>query len=108
MRPSVFIASSSEQLDVAEAIHVNLAREAETYLWPLSFEKSVSVFEQLLNFKDKFDFAVLVLNPDDTSQVRGKNYDLIETIILLSSGYSSAQLGLNVSSRLWTNVSTTN
>lgn len=65
-KPSAFIGSSSEGLDFARAIRSLLADDAEITLWREGFFRSGSTFiETLLNSLKRFDFAILVLTPDD-------------------------------------------
>jgi hypothetical protein len=64
--PSVFIGSSSEGLEFARAVRSLLAQDAEVTLWNEDFFGLGSTFiETLINALPRFDFAVLVLTPDD-------------------------------------------
>lgn len=64
--PSVFIGSSTEGLEFARAIRTNLKGDAEVTLWNEGFFTIGSTFiETLVNSLPRFDFAVLVLSPDD-------------------------------------------
>ena len=65
-KPSVFIGSSSEGLDFARAVRDNLDKDAETSLWDEEFfTLGFAYIESLVNALPRFDFAVLVLTPDD-------------------------------------------
>lgn len=65
-KPSIFIGSSTEGLPFARAIRTNLDGNAEVTLWDEGFFKPGNTFiETLLNSLPRFDFAVLVLTPDD-------------------------------------------
>lgn len=71
-RPAVFIGSSSEGLPVAQALQLNLDRCAEVILWSQGvFGLSEGTLENLVNRTEDFDFAVLVLTPDDLVSSRG-------------------------------------
>src|SRR5438067_96712 len=65
-KPSVFIGSSSEGLDIARAIRGLLSDAAEITLWNEGFFRPGNTFiETLVNALPRFDFAVLVLTGDD-------------------------------------------
>jgi hypothetical protein len=65
-KPSLFIGSSSEGLEAARAIEVNLHKDAEVTLWNEGvFGLNTGTLEALVNALDRFDFAILVITPDD-------------------------------------------
>ena len=66
-KPSVFVGSSSEGLKFAQAVRGLLEDEnAEVTLWNEGFFGLGSTFiETLINALSRFDFAILVLTPDD-------------------------------------------
>jgi predicted nucleotide-binding protein len=65
-KPSLFIGSSTEGLDFARAVRSVLAPDAEITLWNEGFFALGNTFiETLVNALPRFDFAVLVLTPDD-------------------------------------------
>lgn len=65
-RPRLFIGSSAEGLSVAEAIQQGLDFDLETTIWHQGvFGLSEGTLESLTNRCNDFDFAVLVLTPDD-------------------------------------------
>ncbi len=64
--PSLFIGSSSEGLDFARAVRADLGSDAEVTIWNEGFFALGQTFiESLVNALPRFDFAVLVLTPDD-------------------------------------------
>jgi hypothetical protein len=66
IKPSIFVGSSSEGLDFARAIRSLLSDDAEITMWNEGFFGLGSTFiESLVNSLLRFDFAVLVLTPDD-------------------------------------------
>ena len=73
-RPKVFIASSSEGLEVANAIwgllRHELGEDAEVTPWTREFELSAVYIESLEKASHEMDFAVLVLTPDDVTTSR--------------------------------------
>jgi predicted nucleotide-binding protein len=65
-KPSVFIGSSSEGLEFARAVRVLLTQDAEVTVWNEGLFRPGSTFiETLVNALPRFDFAILVLTPDD-------------------------------------------
>jgi hypothetical protein len=74
MRLKVFIASSSEGLEVAKAVRGLLLQElgekAEVTIWTREFEFSATYIESLERVSHESDFAVLVLTPDDFTTSR--------------------------------------
>jgi predicted nucleotide-binding protein/phosphoserine phosphatase len=72
-RPSVFIGSSMEGLPIAEAMQVALEQEAAATVWNQGlFTPSGTNIEALETALASFDFAVLVLSPDDVVSTRGE------------------------------------
>ena len=71
MRLKVFIASSSEGLEVAKAIRGLLLQElgekAEVTIWTREFELSAAYIESLERVSHESDFAVIVITPDDVT-----------------------------------------
>jgi hypothetical protein len=65
-KPSLFVGSSSEGLEFARAVRACLAADAEVTIWNEGFFALGHTFiETLVNALPRFDFAVLVMTPDD-------------------------------------------
>ena len=65
-RPSVFVGSSTEGLNIAKAVQVLLDLSCEVTIWSQGvFGLSHGTLESLVNSVDDFDFAIIVLTPDD-------------------------------------------
>jgi hypothetical protein len=65
-KPSLFVGSSTEGLEFARAVRGLLADAAEVTLWNEGFFTLGATFlENLVTALGRFDFAVLVLTPDD-------------------------------------------
>jgi len=63
---AIFIGSSSEGLEFARAVRSLLAQDAEVTLWNEGFFEIGNTFiDSLVNALPRFDFAALVLTPDD-------------------------------------------
>ena len=70
-KPALFIGSSSEGLDFARAVRSLLAQDVEVTLWNEGFFAVGSTFiESLFNALPRFDFAAVVLTPDDLTTSR--------------------------------------
>jgi predicted nucleotide-binding protein len=61
--PSVFIGSSTEGLDVAREVELQLQHDAITTIWKDGvFGLGSGTLESLMNALDQFDFAVMRCN----------------------------------------------
>ena len=70
-KPSIFIGSSTEGLEFARAVRAALSDVAETTLWEDGvFTLGRTFIESLISALSRFDFAALVLTPDDQMVVR--------------------------------------
>ena len=75
-KPSLFIGSSTEGLEFARALRDLLVHDAEVTLWNEGlFSLGNTFIETLVNSLPRFDFAVLVLTPDDL--VKSREVDLL-------------------------------
>ena len=102
MKPSIFVGSSSEGLPYAKAIKARLAADAEVVVWDSSVAVSAVLVEALLGFSYQFDFAILVLTPDDLLESRGVESRSPRDNVLFELGIFMSTLG-----RLKTYVVTT-
>jgi predicted nucleotide-binding protein len=69
---SVFVGSSGEGLEVARAVQTQLADVSEVDVWNEGvFGLTLGTLESLVQVLGSFDFAVLVLFPDDLITSRG-------------------------------------
>lgn len=65
-RPSVFVGSSTEGLNLAQALSVLLEQPCEVTVWSHGvFGLSEGTLESLVAAIDEYDFAILVLTADD-------------------------------------------
>jgi predicted nucleotide-binding protein len=70
-KPTVFVGSSKEGLEFARAVQRALDGDAEVTLWEDDlFGLGLTSIENLTEALPKFDFAVLLLTPDDTTESR--------------------------------------
>ena len=64
-RPRVFIASSSEDLEIARYLHSLIAEFARPRLWTHAFELGQHYLDELLRHARECDFGVFVLDAND-------------------------------------------
>lgn len=94
--PSLFVGSSVEGLSIAEAIQLNLDFVAEVTLWYQGvFGLSQGTLETLVNRVSSFDFAILVLTPDDVSIKREVVGNAPRDNVLFELGLFMGALGRN-------------
>jgi hypothetical protein len=92
--PSVFIGSSSEGIEVARAISLNLQNDALIIPWYAGvFEVGEGTLESLVTAADEFDFAILVFTADDSVISRGETYSSARDNVLFELGLFMGKLG---------------
>src|SRR4051812_37315410 len=73
-KPTAFIGSSTEGLEIARAVRARIEDTARVTLWDeLFFSPGATFIEQLYKSLGQFDFAILVLRPEDLVRKRGEN-----------------------------------
>ncbi|QRK06734.1 nucleotide-binding protein [Archangium violaceum] len=93
-KPRIFIGSSVEGLPIAESIQLGLDYDAECTIWSQGvFGLSGGTLESLSRAVEEFDFAVLVLTPDDLVQKRGKTRSSPRDNVLFELGLFMGALG---------------
>tara|TARA_Y100000589_G_scaffold285190_1_gene284545 strand:- start:31 stop:897 length:867 start_codon:yes stop_codon:yes gene_type:complete len=93
-KPTVFIASSSEALPVAEAVLVKLEQEVRVKSWDNAFDLSNTTINTLVQKTKEVDYAVFVFSKDDTSIIRGEEYASTRDNVVLELGLFIGALGL--------------
>lgn len=93
-KPTVFIASSSEAVNVAEAVHIKLEQELKVRLWENAFDLSSVTITTLIGKTREADYAVFVFHPDDKSIIRNKEYNSVRDNVVLELGMFIGVLGL--------------
>lgn len=91
---SVFIGSSSEGKEVAEYLQVALDNYCEPVTWDQGiFQPSSNTLESLVTASQKFDFAILVLTPDDLVLKRGNVKNASRDNVIFELGLFMGSLG---------------
>jgi Predicted nucleotide-binding protein containing TIR-like domain len=93
-KPRVFIGSSVEGLNIADAIFSQIRFETEPTIWKhglfLPGKFSFEVLEEQLR---SFDFAIMIASPDDKLEKRGERYETMRDNILIEFGLFAGVLG---------------
>lgn len=93
-RPTLFIGSSSESLDVAYAAQRNLEAVAEAVVWTQGiFELTRSYLESLIDALDDTEFALFVFGPDDVTRIRGVDVKTARDNVVFELGLFIGRLG---------------
>jgi Predicted nucleotide-binding protein containing TIR-like domain len=92
-KPSIFIGSSKEGLDIAKAIVAQLDSFAECKLWTDAFEMGKSNFDNLITQIAFYDYAILVATGDDTITSRKKAKKGARDNVLFEFGLFAGGLG---------------
>jgi hypothetical protein len=93
-RPTLFVGSSSEGHKIAKAIQVLLDHSCEVAIWNQGiFGLSEGFLESLVAALDDFDFAVLVLTPDDLLTSRNEFSSAPRDNVLFELGLFMGALG---------------
>jgi len=94
MRPSLFIGSSKESLNVAYALQENLDDCAEVTVWIQGiFDLTQSTLQALLGALDRFRFAVFVFGDDDMVKMGGREYSTTRDNVIFEFGLFIGRLG---------------
>jgi CAP12/Pycsar effector protein, TIR domain len=94
-RPTVFIGSSFEGLSVAQAIQYNfdVAGDYETKIWNQLTLPGETLIATLTRVAQTYDFAILVVTPDDVRLSRGTREECPRDNVLLEIGLFMGAVG---------------
>jgi hypothetical protein len=93
-RPRVFIGSSKEGRAIAEYIQLGLFDEVDSKVWHQGiFGLSATAVESLEQATRDYEFAVLVLTPDDVGQKRGQQKNFPRDNVLFELGLFMGSMG---------------
>ncbi|MEW6304552.1 MAG: TIR domain-containing protein [Verrucomicrobiota bacterium] len=93
-KPLLFIGSSKEGLEAARAIELNLHYDVEVTLWTNGvFGLNTGTLESLVKALDRFDFAILVVTPDDVVTSRKSTSQAPRDNVMFELGLFMGRLG---------------
>lgn len=93
-KPLVFIGSSTESRDIANALQESLTDDLDAFLWSqLGFELSRDVIDTLEHNMNEFDFGVFIFGPDDEVTLRGERAATVRDNVLFEFGLFMGRLG---------------
>jgi hypothetical protein len=94
MKPSLFVGSSSESLDIAYAAQKNLEDVAEVVVWTQGiFELTRSYLESLLEALEDIEFGLFIFGPDDLIKIRGTEMVSARDNVVFELGLFIGRLG---------------
>lgn len=93
--PRLFIGSSLEGKEVADAIGEQLEHDADVLVWPDAFQLGETVTSSLFEQLDRSDFAVLVMTPDDLNKSRNIESRSPRDNVVFEFGLFIGRIGLN-------------
>jgi hypothetical protein len=94
VRPALFIGSSTEGQELAFALQEGLDADAEVEVWSQGvFGLTETTLESLVLALDRFDFAALVVTPDDLSVKRGNSAPVPRDNVVFELGLFIGALG---------------
>ena len=93
-RPTLFIGSSTEGKEIANALRANLGADAEVTVWDEGvFQLGSTTIESLERELRSQDFALLVLTPDDVLLSRGESMAVPRDNVMFEWGLFTGCLG---------------
>lgn len=93
-KPKLFIASSAESLNIAEAVNVNLDHDFEVTIWTNgTFKLSNNTIDDLVTKASSVDFALFIFTPDDISIIRDQKKLVVRDNVLFELGLFIGAIG---------------
>ena len=94
-KPRVFVGSSSETIDLAEALFERLERDAlvETWNGAQLFAPTKATLQSLVDIAPTFDFAVFILTNDDVVVSRGQDSPVPRDNVIFELGLFIGAIG---------------
>ena len=93
-KPRLFIASSVESFQIAEAVNVNLDHECEVTIWKNgTFKLSSTTIEDLVAKSSSVDFALFIFAPDDIATIRERKEHVVRDNVLFEMGLFIGAIG---------------
>ena len=92
-KPKVFIGSSKEGLEIAEAIAINLSNSLEPHVWLGSYAPADTTLDTLEREVEECRFGVFVFTPDDDITSRDTTMKAVRDNVLWEHGLFSGKKG---------------
>jgi len=92
-KPTIFIGSSVEGLQIADGIETNLQYDCIPNKWPHVFESGQSNLSNLINAAERADFAAFVFSPEDILIMRNKEFSVARDNVIFELGLFMGALG---------------
>ena len=93
-KPRLFIGSSVESLDIADAVNLNLDHQAEVTIWRNgTFDLSNNTIDSLVKKAESVDFSLFIFSPDDISIIRNKEKAVVRDNVLFELGLFIGSIG---------------
>lgn len=93
-KPNIFIGSSVEAINIAEAIQENLQYTCNVEVWSQgTFKPSSTTLDDLINTLERFDYGLFIFAPDDLTKLRDKTYNVVRDNVIFEMGLFIGGLG---------------
>jgi len=92
--PRIFIASSREALQVAEAVNVRLEHDGRVKQWDNAFNLSTLTLPALCSRTKETDYAIFVFHKDDQTIIRGETHSTVRDNVVFELGLFIGSLGI--------------
>lgn len=93
-KPRIFIGSSAEILDIADAINLNLDHQAEVTIWRNNtFDLSSNTIDSLINKAKSVDFSLFIFSPTDITLIRNQQKATVRDNVIFELGLFIGTLG---------------
>lgn len=93
-KPRLFIGSSVESLEIADAVNLNLDHQAEVTIWRNgTFDLSSNTIDSIVKKSQSVDFALFIFSPDDISIIRNQQKAVVRDNVLFELGVFIGAIG---------------
>jgi 8-oxo-dGTP pyrophosphatase MutT (NUDIX family) len=86
VQPRIFIASSVEGKDIADALEIHFQHDGHCTAWHEAFPLSNNTIDTLLTKLAENDFAIFVFSPDDRVMIRKGKFAIARDNVLFEAG----------------------
>ena len=93
-KPRLFIGSSVESLEIADAVNLNLDHQFEVTIWRNgTFDLSSNTIDSIVKKSQSVDFALFIFSPDDISIIRDQQKAIVRDNVLFELGIFIGAIG---------------